>query len=174
MSISKRETYSANPFRIEHKHVIRIPRKDGDVVIEMKNADMQQHIRVFPEMHADMELLSAMALKLLVYIFNELSEDNDEVYIDIEAFIRFTNRRKIGGEDQKPISNKTGIYRGIDDLIERNIIARKASDSRIFYINPAKFFCGSRDKWYEKMKSIPSNMRSILVDSRINPQRGNW
>jgi hypothetical protein len=174
MSISRRETYSANPFRIEHKHIVRLPRKSGDVIVEMKNADMQDHIRIFPEMHDDMELLSAMALKLLVYIFSEVKEDADEVYIDIESFVRFTNRRKIGGDDQKPISNKTGIYRGIDDLIERNIIARKAGDAKIFYINPAKFFCGSRDKWYDKMKTIPQEMRSILIDRRINGQQGAW
>ena len=174
MSISRRESYSANPFRIEHKHIARIPRKDGDVIVEMKNADMQDHIRIFPEMHDDMELLSAMGLKLLVYIFSELKEDKDEVYIDIDSFIRFTNRRKIGGDDQKPISNKTGIYRGIDDLIERNILARKAGDAKLFYINPAKFFCGSRDKWYEIMKTIPKEMRSILIDQRINGQQGAW
>ena len=174
MSISKRETYSANPFRIEHKHIVRIPRKDGGVIVEMKNADMQKHIRIFPEMHDDMELLSAMATKILVYIFSELTEDADEVYFDLDSFVRYTNRRKIGGDDQKSISNKTGIYRGIDDLIERNILARKAGEAKMFYINPAKFFCGSRDKWYDKSKTIPLEMRSILIDKRINGQNGNW
>lgn len=174
MSISKRETYSANPFRIEHKHIIRIPIRDGKVAVEMRNADMQKHVRIFPEMHDDMEMLSAMAIKLLVYIFSEVSEDKDEVHIDIDSFIRFTNRRKIGGDEQKPISSKAGIYRGIDDLIERNIIARKAGDAKLFYINPSKFFCGSRDKWYDEMKGIPKEMRSILIDRRINGQQGAW
>lgn len=174
MSMSRREVYSVNPFRIEHKHIARIPKKEDGVVVEMKNADMQSHIRIFPEMYDDMELLSAMALKLLVYIFSELSDDVDDIYIDIDAFIRFTNRGKMGGDGQKPICNKAGIYRGIDDLIERNIIARKTGDGRQFYINPAKLFCGSRDKWYEKMKGIPKEMRSILVDVRINKQEGKW
>lgn len=174
MSISKRESYSANPFRIEHKHIVRIPRKDEGVTVGYTNADFQKHIRVFPEMHDDMELLSAMALKILVYIFSEMADDVDEVYFDIDSFLRFTNRRKIGGDDQKAISSKAGVYRGIDDLIERNIIARKAGDLKMFYINPAKFFCGSRDKWYEKSKAIPQEMRSILVDSRINKQQGAW
>jgi hypothetical protein len=174
MSISKREVYSANPFKIEHKHIVRMPKRDGKEVIEMCNADMQKHIRIFPEMYDDMELLSAMALKLIVYIFSELKDDVDDVFIDIDAFIRFTNRRKIGGDEQKSIGNRAGIYRGIDDLIERNIIARKTGDGKQFYINPAKFFCGSRDKWYDKMKSIPKEMRSILIDIRINGQKGNW
>lgn len=174
MSISRRETYSANPFRIEHKHIVRMAEVNAGITTGHRNADMQSHIRIFPEMYDDMELLSAMALKLLVYIFSELSADKDEVYIDIDTFIRFTNRRKIGGDDQKPISNKAGIYRGIDDLIERNIIARKAGDAKLFYINPAKFFFKSRDEWYEKMKKIPKEMRSILIDRRINEQKGAW
>lgn len=174
MSISRREIYSANPFRIVHKHIVRMPKVDGGKIVEMNNADMQKHIRIFPEMYDDMELLSAMALKLLVYIFSELKDDVDDVFIDIDCFIRFTNRRKIGGDNQKPIGNKAGIYRGIDDLIERNIIARKTGDGKQFYINPAKFFCGSRDKWYDKMKNIPEEMRSILIDIRINGQKGNW
>ena len=174
MSISRREVYSANPFKIEHKHIVRMPKIEDGKIIDMNNADMQKHIRIFPEMYDDMELLSAMALKLLVYIFSELKDDVDDVFIDIDSFIRFTNRRKIGGDDQKSISNRAGIYRGIDDLIERNIIARKTGDGKQFYINPAKFFCGSRDKWYDKMKSIPKEMRSILIDIRINGQKGNW
>jgi hypothetical protein len=174
MSISKRESYSANPFRIEHKHIVRMPRVQEGVTVGHYNADFQRHIRIFPEFHDDIELLSSMAIKILVYIFSELKDDKDEVYFDIEAFFRFTNRRKIGGDEQKPISNKAGVYRGIDDLIERNILARKAGDVKMFYINPAKFFSGSRDKWYDMMKEIPKDMRSILIDSRINGQEGRW
>ena len=159
---------------IVHKHIVRMPRVQEGVTVGHYNADFQRHIRIFPEFHDDIELLSSMAIKILVYIFSELKDDKDEVYFDIEAFFRFTNRRKIGGDEQKPISNKAGVYRGIDDLIERNILARKAGDVKMFYINPAKFFSGSRDKWYDMMKEIPKDMRSILIDSRINGQEGRW
>ncbi len=60
------------------------------------------------------------------------------------------------------------------DENSQNIIARKAGDAKVFYINPAKFFSGSRDKWYDEMKNIPKDMRSILIDSRINGQEGRW
>jgi hypothetical protein len=174
MSISKRESYSANPFRIEHKHIGRIPTIQDGITVGHRTADFQKHIRIFPEFHDDIELLSSMAIKILIYIFSELRDDMDEVYFDIDTFFRYTNRRKIGGDGQKEIKSKAGVYRGIDDLIERNILARKAGDVKRFYINPAKFFPGSRDKWYEHAKSIPTTMRSILVDSRINGQSGNW
>lgn len=174
MGIANRESYSVNPFRIEHKHIGKIPVKTEGITTGFKKADMQEHIRIFPEFHDDMELLSAMAIKILVYIFSELKKGSDEFYFDIDTFIRFTNRRKIGGDEQKPIGNKTGVYRGIDDLISRSIIARKANDTKTFYINPAKFFCGSRATWSEKIAEVPKDMRTILVDVRINGQEGKW
>lgn len=174
MSISKREVYSANPFRIEHKHIARIPNVQDGVTVGHRTADFQKHIRIFQEFHDDMELLSSMAIKILVYIFSELRDNEDEVYFDIDTFLRYTNRKKIGEVGHKEIKNKAGVYRGIDDLIVRDIIARKAGDVKRFYINPAKFFPGSRNKWYEESKNIPEKMRSILVDRRINGQKNGF
>jgi hypothetical protein len=174
MAMTKRECYSVNPFRIEHKHIGRIRLESDNITTGYRDADFQEHIRIFPEFHDDIELLSSMAIKILVFIFSELKKDVDEVYFDIDTFLRFTNRRKIGGDGQKPIRNKAGVYRGIDDLISRSVIARKAGDGKSFYINPAKFFPGTRVGWNKKIGKIPKEMRSILVDGRINPQEGSW
>lgn len=174
MGIASRASYAVNPFRIEHKHIGRIKIESEGITTGFRGGDMQNHIRIFPEFHDDIELLSSMAIKILVYIFSEMKKNTDEVYFDIDTFLRFTNRRKIGGDEQKPIKNKAGVYRGIDDLISRSILARKAGDAKVFYINPAKFFPGSRVKWSETIKSIPKEMRTIVVDERINPQKGVW
>ena len=172
--INKFETYSQNPFRIEHKHIRNFDRKLDGVVVGKEANDMQEHIRIFPEMHADIELLSSMGMRILVYIFSQLKKDSDEVYFDMDEFIRFTNRGKIGEDKPSDIKNKAGIYRGISDLLEKNLIARKSGDMKVFYINPAKFYPGTRRDWYQRTKEIPMTYRHILVDARINEQKGNW
>ena len=82
--INKFETYSQNPFRIEHKHIRNFDRKLDGIVVGKEANDMQDHIRIFPEMHADIELLSSMGMRILVYIFSQLKKDSDEVYFDMD------------------------------------------------------------------------------------------
>ena len=172
--LNKHESYSFNPFRIDSKHIRRIPVTDDGVTIGHQYADFQEHVRIFPEMHDDLEQISNMALKILVYIFSNIKNGSDEVYFDMDDFIRFTNRGKVGEVERKDIRNKAGIYRGIGDLLGRDIIARKAGDVKTFYINPAKFFAGKRGEWFKKCKDIPADRRNILIDRRINGQKGAW
>jgi len=172
--INNHATYSVNPFRIEQKHIVRVPVPIGDNVSTVRESDFQEHIRIFPEMFDDLEQLSSMAIKILVYFFSELKKDKDEVYFDLDCFFRFTNRPKLGEDTPTDIKNKAGVYRGLGDLLDRNLIARKAGDAKMFYINPSKFFAGSRAKWFPIMKDIPHNFRTILIDKRLNGEKGVW
>ena len=173
MSINKHETYSFNPFRIDGKHIRRIPIVDEGVTVGHKFADFEKCIKIYPEAYADFEHMSRMAIKILIYMFDTLGKDADEVYFDINDFFRFTNREKVGVSSE-PIKNKAGVYRGIADLLDRNLIARKAGDVKTFYINPAKFFYGKRGEWHNRCKDMPKEIRTILIDKRLNGQTGNW
>lgn len=175
MTISKHETYSFNPFRIDGKHIRRIPVVEEGVTVNHKFADFQEHVKLYPEIYDDMEKLSSMAVKVLVYFFANLKKDADEVYFDIDDFLRFTNRIKIGeAVAPPPIKSKAGVYRGIADLLDKDLIARKAGDVKTYYINPAKFFYGKRGEWHNRCKDMPREIRTILVDRRLNGQVGRW
>lgn len=172
--VNSHQTYSFNPFRIDGKHIKRIPVVDEGVTISHKYADFQEHVRIFPEMHDDIEQLTSMGLKVLIYIFSVMRKDIDEVYFDMDDFFRFTNRGKLGETSSKPITSKAGVYRGIADLLSRDIIARKAGDVKVYYINPAKFFAGRRGEWFNRCKDMPQEIRTILIDRRMNGQEGRW
>lgn len=170
--INRFETFKYNPFRISHKHFIRDFDEKDEVKAIRKYKDMQSNsVRIFPEAHDDMDDLSAMGLKILVYIFSELRKETDEVYFDINTFIDFANRDKYGKEQDKKIKSRAGVYRGIEDLLERNMIARKAGSNKIFFINPSKFYVGRRNSYYEKTVVMPKESRSILVDERLNQKQ---
>lgn len=173
-SINQHSTYAFNPFRIDGKHIRRIPVKEDGITVGHKFADFEKHIRIYPEIYDDLEQLSNMALRILMYMFSELAEDADEVYFDMDAFLRYANRHKIGEYVGKGIKNLSGIYRGIADLLDKNIIARKSGDVKVFYINPAKFFYGKRGEWHNRCKDMPKDIRTILIDKRINGEQGKW
>jgi hypothetical protein len=166
--INKFETFRYNPFRPHHSHFHREGIVEDGVTVGFEYRDYQKNaVRVFPEAHDDLDELSAMGMKILVYIFSELKKDTDEVYFDMSSFLDYANRDRYGVPIKKKLTSKVGVYNGIHDLLEKNLIARKAGESKIFYINPAKFFVGSRGKWYERMKSVPEEARKIIVDKRL-------
>lgn len=168
MSLSKFETFSHNPFRPHHSHFHREKIEENGITVGFEYRDYQKNaVRIFPEAHDDIDELSAMGIKILVYIFSELKKDVDEVYFNIDLFLKYVNRDKYGVPVKKKLTSKVGVYKGIADLLEKNLIARKAGESKIFYINPAKFFVGSRAEWYERMKGAPADARKIIVDKRL-------
>jgi hypothetical protein len=170
--INRFETFKYNPFRVHHKHFKKDYRESDQIKVERVYMDMQRNaVRIFPEAHDDLDDLSAMGLKILVYIFSELRKDTDEVFFDINVFLDYANRDKYGIVQQRKIKSKAGVYRGIEDLLERNLIARKAGSNKIFFINPAKYYVGPRNAYYEKTLVMPKDSRKILVDERLNQEQ---
>lgn len=168
--INRFETFKYNPFRINHKYFRKADEKGG--YSTAKYQDMQRHsVRIFQEAHDDLDDLSAMGLKILVYIFSELRKETDEVFFDINLFLDYANRDKYGKAQLKKIKSKAGVYRGIEDLLEKNLIARKAGSNKIFFINPSKFYVGRRDSYFDKTLDMPREARSILIDERLNLQQ---
>lgn len=169
--INRFETFKYNPFRINHKYFIRNHDKSTAPANGMYQ-DMQRHsVRIFQEAHDDLDDLSAMGLKILVYIFSELRKETDEVFFDINLFLDYANRDKYGKAQLKKIKSKAGVYRGIEDLLEKNLIARKAGSNKIFFINPSKFYVGKRDSYFNKTMDMPREARSILIDERLNQEQ---
>lgn len=167
--INNFETFRYNPFRPNHSYFHREQIVDNGTVVGFEYRDYQKNaVRVFPEAHDDIDDLSAMGIKILVYIFSELKKGVDEVYFDINSFLDYANRDRYGVPVKKKLVSRVGVYNGITDLLEKNLIARKVGENKIFYINPAKFFVGSRGEWYERMKSVPADARKIIVDKRLH------
>lgn len=144
--INQHATYSENPFRVDGKNIVFKNRISDGITVGKDYYDIQKYsVRVFPELLDDLMDLSAMSIKLLVYIFSELRKNTDSVYIDMDSFFRFV-KDKTGAD----IKSKAGVYRGLEELIRKGVIARMARENRKFFINPAKFYVGSRVEFFFK------------------------
>ena len=148
MSITKHATYLHNPFRLEPAYFRRIGEISADAELKYKTRDMEDHIRIFPNAYDDFRNLNSMAVKLLGFICKEL--DTDIVRLNIIDLM---------GEFS--VSSKYTIYRGIEDLLEKQFMAKKAGTD-IYFINPGKIFKRSRSKWFDETKNFDMKNKDIL------------
>lgn len=154
--IGQHHTHETNPFRIDNKNIVTKNRVSDGITVGRDYYDIQKYsVRIFPEMLPDVLELSAMGIKILVYIFSEIRKNTDEVYFNIDDFIKFVEKNT-----GKRLKSRAGIYRGVEDLLSRELIARKSKDNRKYYINPSKFYVGSRVEYY--FKSKPQEVNETL------------
>jgi hypothetical protein len=146
MKITNYATYEYNPFRVEPGYFPKfgeVSHSTGEM--KMKRRDMEDHIRIYPNAYDDFRDLNSMAVKIISYIFKELN--NDVVRLNVsELMVEFG------------VSGRPTIYRGIEDLLEKKFIGRKAGTD-MYFINPGKMYGKSRAKWYEE---------TMIFDAKFN------
>lgn len=141
MKISNHETYKRNPFSIEAKHIRtyakeEVDTKTGEIDKVVKTGDFEKHIRIFPSAFTDFGNLNSMAVQLMSYTFHNVS--NDVIRLNVRELMEYFG-----------ITSSASVYRGIFCLLQNEFIARKVGGDT-YFINPSKFYPGSRTDWYKK------------------------
>jgi hypothetical protein len=149
MSITNYATFEHNPFRVEPGYFPKIQEvstRTGEVT--MKRRDMEDHIRIYPNAYEDFRNLNSMAVKILSYIFRELHKDVVRLNVP-ELMTEFS------------VTGRPTIYRGIEDLLEKKFIGRKAGTD-MYFINPGKIYGKDRAKWYEETRIFDSTFMGMM------------
>jgi len=164
------ETFNDTPFRVSADLFGVFPYINNRTKErEWKNSDKQKCIKVYVDMHSDLEDLSAMGLKVLSYIFSEMSDESDEVMLRPKYILDYINRSKYGVKPDREATSEANVYRGIADLLSMYLIARKTGHRNVYYINPGKFFKGNRASWFDRVKDVHIDAdRMIFIDKRLN------
>lgn len=92
--------------------------------------------------------LSDPAMKMFLYISENLRVNKDEICIFKDEFLVFA------GFNPK---NKVTYYRALDGLLTEKVIARKAGSTTCFFINPNIIFNGDRTKLSNTVVKTPTN-----------------
>jgi hypothetical protein len=108
--------------------------------------DRQNSISVYmtPELRLIYLRLSETASKLLRYIEGNLRYNKDIVNININKFL-----------DEAMIKSRSSYYKGIEELCRYGFITPTTKANK-FWINPLRFYCGSRTTSYPNNLSIKS------------------
>jgi len=149
MKITNYATYEHNPFRVEPGYFPRL----GEVSIKtaeltMKRRDMEDHIRIYPNAYEDFRNLNSMAVKIISYIFSELH--NDVVRLNVSELMSSFG-----------VIGRPTIYRGIEDLLDKKFIGRKAGTD-MYFINPGKMYGKNRAKWYEETRVFDASFNGMM------------
>lgn len=149
MSITNYATYQHNPFRVESGYFPNIGEVSNKTAeLTMKRRDMENHIRIYPNAYEDFRNLNSMAVKILSYIFREIHKDVVKLNVS-ELMTEFS------------ITGRPTIYRGIEDLLEKQFIGRKAGTD-MYFINPGKMYGKDRAKWYEETRIFDASFNGIM------------
>jgi hypothetical protein len=119
---------------------ITVPTANGSM--GTKVVDMEPCIKVYWSLYEMIDDMSIVEVRLLGYIMSQMSRGSDEVYIDPSDVIKYLNRLRDKDSTSIPTSSKPYIYKGINLLLERRVIAKKSS--KVYYINPNMLFKGNR------------------------------
>jgi hypothetical protein len=82
----------------------------------------------------DLKYLTSPAGLILWDMLERLGENSDEVRFNVNAFM-----------DEYRYKGKSNIYKGLTELLKRNILAKKAGSDGYFFINIAKVYHGKRE-----------------------------
>ena len=149
MSITNYATYENNPFRVEPGYFPNISEVNSRTAeLTIKRRDMENHIRIYPNAYEDFRNLNSMAVKILSYIFKELHKD--VVRLNVQELMTEFN-----------VTGRPTIYRGIEDLLDKKFIVRKAGTD-MYFINPGKMYGKDRAKWYEETRIFDANFNGMM------------
>jgi hypothetical protein len=148
MKLKDYAVYTYNPFRIDGDFMRNFPKEVNKVVSadgeymgsnkEWVSWDKQPHIKVYNDMYDIFTKLNTSGIMILSYIFKELKDDQDEVFLNVQLIMAVNE-----------LKSRTAVYTGIMDLMNNQIIAKKVGGDT-YYINPAYIYKGKRIDWYRK------------------------
>lgn len=96
--------------------------------------DRAKYVKLFKEDMMDFPSLPNTASRLLFYILRELHVGREEITLDPSIILK-----------EMDYKNRKSYYEGIFHLCKEQLIAKKVGNNHDYFVNPAKFFNGSRD-----------------------------
>ena len=145
--LSDYESFKDNPFSLDADAEFFKPlpsptddayvTKDGELVVKhnIRLIDKKPYIKMFNEVIPIVADLSSRAHRVLYYLLGDLGKGQDEVYLPAPIIAE-----KYG------LKNSRDILSGIKELIEVDILARKA-DKDMYFLNVRYLFNGNRVKY---------------------------
>ena len=110
--------------------------------------DERSYIKLYRDSLFKLGNLSTPALKLFVYVSYNLVKNSDEIVLDAFSFLRAFN---YSTEDPKK-ANRSNFYNALSELLELEILYRKAHTESTYFIDVDVFFNGKRDGVFNKKK----------------------
>lgn len=129
-------------FKISSEKFTTISAPTAKGFIATKVIDMAPCVKMYWPLIEMIDDMSIVEIRLLGYIMSQMTRGSDEVYLDINDAIKYFNRLRKKETESIPASSKPYIYKGINLLLERRVIAKKSS--KLYYINPNMMFKGNR------------------------------
>lgn len=124
------------------------------VMLRKRKVDANQFVKMYISTMKAWLNLSPKAQKMLRCIITQMKPNKDVVHLELNSEeIKMTSQLK----------SKVSMYGGLDELIDRHIIAKgKYSDQ--FYINPNVMFSGNRMVFIDaiEMAGNGSQVRNVL------------
>lgn len=108
-----------------------------------KNYDSEPYVKLFTEHAKILTTLNKNAIRILIYIVNKMTMNHDKVNLKNKVVKQATG-----------INSDRYYYEGINDLIQKQIIARTTDAKHIYYINPIIIWKGEREHLVEKFHEI--------------------
>ena len=125
--------------------------KENDVYIGIrKRVDSESYTKIYKNTLHDMLGFSEGCLRLIVYIAEKLEKESLQIDFYIEDCMAVTGL------------GMTTIYRGLTELLKKDVIARKSQRSYIYFINPIVLFNGNR------LNVLRQYERDISLDKPID------
>jgi len=105
----------------------------------IKLTDSDKFIKIYPDVLSKFFDLSNAGKCLLVVVFNEIQKNDGKDFI----YLSYTEKYQFVKNNELRTIGKNSYYRGVEELIQFDIIAR-SSNKNIFFINPRHIFNGNR------------------------------
>lgn len=113
--------------------------------------DKQPFVKLFTMNYADLvKGLSSPAVHLLFYVFQNLKQKSEQVYIEEDLFLE-----EYG---YKPTS-KSVYYKAILELVNTGFLGKAAGMQKMFWVNPAIVYNGNRIDLIKKMDGVELKQR---------------
>ena len=148
--LSDYESFKDNPFSLDADAEFFKPlpsptddayvTKDGELVVkhDIRFIDKKPYVKMFKEAVPIVGGLSSRAHRVLYYILGEVERLEDEVYLPALLIA-----------ERYDLKNSRDILSGIKELIEVDILARKA-EKDMYFINVRYLFNGDRVKYKQQ------------------------
>lgn len=101
----------------------------------VKGYDPSKFVKIYQGYGSFTKGLSSCAERVLRYVIDNLVQDCDELFINLKECIDYCEYK-----------SSVLVYKGLTELCERRVIAKKAGYDNVFFINVTMMFNGSRMK----------------------------
>lgn len=106
-------------------------------IIRLTDAD--KFVKVYPDLLSKFFDLSNAGKCLLVVVFNEMQKNDGKDFV----YLSYAEKYQFVKNNEVRTIGKNSFYKGVEELIKFDVIARSSSKN-VFFINPRFIFNGNR------------------------------